>query len=172
MVVQFYAVRIHNKEKLVMEINFLADIHPKVVHFPVALLTTYSLLEIVGIVFKKEFISKSALLILCLGVLTAFFAVLTGNQAASEFGFWNEQSNSLLNEHQTYATYLLWFSAIICGSRIFVVVKKKFFGMTNYLFILFALVIIFLVFQTGTHGGDLVKKYGIGTDVFETKLSE
>jgi len=155
-----------------MDTSFLADIHPKVVHFPIALLTTYSLLEIVGIVFKKEFISKSALLILCLGVFTAFFAVLTGNQAASEFGFWNEKSNSLLNEHQTYATYLLWFSVIVCGFRIFVVLKKKFTGIINYIFILFALIIIFLVYETGMHGGDLVKKFGIGTDVFETHISK
>jgi uncharacterized membrane protein len=155
-----------------METSFLAEIHPKVVHFPVALLTTYSLLEMVGIVFKKEFISKSALLILCLGMVTAFFAVLTGNQAASEFGFWNENSSSLLNEHQSYATYLLWFSAIICGSRIFVVVKKKFTGIIKYIFILFALIIIFLVYQTGMHGGDLVKKFGVGTEVLETNGQE
>ena len=153
-----------------METSFLADIHPKVVHFPVALLTTYSLLEIIGIAFNKEFISKTALLIFCLGVVTAFFAVLTGNQAATEFSFWNEKSNALLNEHQTYATYLLWFSAIICGLRIFIVLKKKFSGFTKYLFILFAVVILFLVYETGMHGGDLVKKYGIGTDMFETEI--
>ena len=172
MVVQFYADSNHNKEKLVMEINFLAEIHPKVVHFPVALLTTYSLLEIVGIVFKKEFISQSALLILCLGVVTAFVAVLTGNQASTDFNFWTDDSSALLVEHQTYATYLLWLSVLVCGFRIFVVLKKKFSGITKYLFILFALMILFLVYQTGIHGGDLVKKYGIGTDGFETKIPE
>jgi len=155
-----------------MDTSFLGDIHPKVVHFPVALLTTYSLLEIVGIVFKKEFISKSALLILCLGVVTAFFAVLTGNQASANFNFWTDDSSALLGEHQTYATYLLWLSVLVCGFRIFVVLKKKFFGITKYLFILFALMILFLVYQTGIHGGDLVKKYGTGTDVFETKISK
>ena len=155
-----------------METSFLAGIHTKVVHFPIALLTTYSLLEIVGIVFKKEFISKSALLILCLGVITAFFAVLTGNQASANFNFWTNDSNALLGEHQTYATYLLWFSAFICGSRIFVVLKKKFTGFTKYVFILFACIIIFLVYQTGIHGGDLVKKYGVGTDVFDAKISK
>ena len=151
-----------------MDTSFLADIHPKVVHFPVALLITYSFLEIIGIAFNKEFISKTALLILCLGVVTAFFAVLTGNQAASEFDFWNEKSNALLNEHQTYATYLLWFSAIICGLRIFVVLKKKFTGIIKYVFILFALIMIFIVYQTGMHGGDLVKKFGVGTELLES----
>jgi uncharacterized membrane protein len=155
-----------------VETSIFAGIHPKVVHFPVALFTTYSVLEIIGIAFNKEFISKSALLILCLGVMTAFFAVLTGNQAATEFGFWNEKSSVLLNEHQNYATYLLWFSVLICGFRIFVVLKKKFIGFTKYVFILFACIILFLVYQTGIHGGDLVKKYGIGTNVFETKISK
>jgi uncharacterized membrane protein len=29
-------------------------------------------------------------------------------------------------------------------------------------------VIIFLVYGTGIHGGDLVKKYGVGTDLFNS----
>jgi len=155
-----------------MDTSFLGDIHPKVVHFPVALLTTYSLLEIVGIIFKKEFISKSALLILCLGVVTAFFAVLTGNQASADFNFWTDDSSALLGEHQNYATYLLWFAVLVCGIRIFVILKKMFSGITKYLFILFALMILFLVYQTGMHGGDLVKKYGIGTEIYNSSESK
>jgi len=151
-----------------LETNFLAEIHTKVVHFPIALLVTYSLLEIVGIVFKKDFITKSALLILCLGVITAFLAVLTGNQASGNFNFWNNESSALLIEHQTFATYLLWGSLIICALRIFFTVKKKFNGLIKYLFILFAIVIIFLVYETGTHGGDLVKKFGVGTELFNS----
>ncbi len=155
-----------------MDTSFLADIHPKVVHFPVALLTTYAFLEIIGVVFKREFLSKSALLIFCLGVVTAFFAVLTGNQAFAHFTFWSDESKALLDKHQTYATYLLWFSVLVCALRIYFVIKKKFISFTQYLFILFAIVILFLVYETGTHGGDLVKKYGVGTDVFDTKISE
>jgi uncharacterized membrane protein len=151
-----------------LETSFLAGIHTKIVHFPIALLATYSLLEIVGIVFKKDFITKSALLILCLGVITAFFAVLTGNQAANNFKFWNNESSLLMNEHQTFATYLLWGSLIVCALRIFLTVKKKFKGFIKYLFILFAIVIIFLVYETGIHGGDLVRKYGVGTELFNS----
>ena len=155
-----------------METNFLAEIHPKVVHFPVALLTTYSILEIIGIVFNKEFITKSALLILCLGVVTSLLAVLTGTQAAAEFVYWTDDSLALLNNHQTSATYLLWFSAIICGLRIFVVIKKKFVGLIKYVFVALAIVILFIVFQTGSYGGDLVKKYGIGTDIYQNEVAE
>ena len=146
----------------------MAEIHPKVVHFPIALLTTYALLEIAGIILKKEFISKSALLILCIGVITAFFAVLTGNQASSEFNFWNDESKAILEQHQTFATYLVWFSALISVLRIVVMLKKKFGGFIKYLFILFALVLIYIVYETGTHGGTLVKKFGVGTEVIKS----
>ncbi len=44
--------------------DFLAELHPKVVHFPIALLLTYAILELVGIVFKKEFYQKTAHLLL------------------------------------------------------------------------------------------------------------
>ena len=151
-----------------METSFLASIHTKVVHFPIALLTTYSVLEIFGLIFNKEFLSKCALLILCLGVITSVFAALTGNQASAEFNFWNDASRNLLNEHQTYATYLLWFSVIVCILRIYFTIRKKLKGIPEYLFILFAAIIIFLVYQTGIRGGDLVKKFGVGTDLSET----
>ena len=148
-----------------MENSFLADIHPKVVHFPIALFTTYAFLEIIGILLKKEFLSKSALLILCIGVVTSFFAVLTGNQAAMDFSFWNNESSALFNEHQTYATFLLWFALFVCALRIVLVLKKKMAGPVKYLFVLFALVLIFLVYQTGNFGGDLVIKFGVGTEI-------
>jgi len=155
-----------------LETNFLAEIHPRVVHFPVALLTTYSILEIIGIIFNKEFITKSALLVLCLGVVTALIAVLTGNQAATNFIHWTDDSTALLNDHQTSATYLLWASAIVCGLRIFAVIKKKFVGWIKYVFVVFAIVILFIVYKTGSYGGDLVKKYGIGTDIYQNEEAE
>ena len=155
-----------------METNFLASIHSKVVHFPIALLTTYSLLEIIGVLFNKDFISKSALLILCLGVFTAFLAVLTGNQASQAFNFWNNESTTLLIEHQNYATYLLWGALAVCALRIYLTLKKKFSGRIKYIFILFGIAIIFLVYETGIRGGNLVNKYGIGTDLRQDKINK
>jgi len=145
--------------------NFFAEIHPYVVHFPIALLVTYSVLEIAGIIFKKEFISKSALLILCFGLISALSAVFTGNLASEQFSNWTEESKALMNEHQSFATYLLWFVFILSGIRIYLVIKKKFNGMVKYSFIILALIVIFLVYETGIRGGNLVKKFGVGTEL-------
>ena len=155
-----------------METNFLASIHSKVVHFPIALLTTYSLLEIIGVLFNKDFISKSALLILCLGVFTAFLAVLTGNQASQAFNFWNNESTTLLIEHQNYATYLLWGTLAVCALRIYLTLKKKFSRRIKFIFILFAIAIVFLVYETGIRGGNLVNKFGVGTDLRQDPINK
>lgn len=141
-----------------MESNFLAEIHPKVVHFPIALLTVYSFLEIFGIIFKNTFITKSALLVFCIGLATAFFAVLTGNEASVAIFGLNGEASTLLNTHQQFATYLLWSSVLICAFRIFLTVKKKFDRPIKYIFILTSLLILYLVYQTGVHGGNLDDK--------------
>ena len=147
-----------------MDSNFLAELHPKIVHFPIALLSTYGMLEILGILLNKESINKCALLLLCLGVVASFFAVLSGNDAFSAFQSWTKESTALLNEHQKYATFLLWFSLMICALRLFLTLKKKFNGYKKFIFLIFSLIILFLVYQTGEHGGKLVSKFGIGTE--------
>jgi uncharacterized membrane protein len=151
-----------------LNIAFLANIHPYIVHFPIALLITYSVLEITGIIFKNEFISKSALLILCFGLVSALAAVFTGNIASEQFKFWTEESKALISEHQSFATYLTWFVFIIGCFRIYLVIKKKFNGVKKYLYIVLAMIVIFLVYETGIRGGNLVKNFGIGTELIKS----
>jgi len=143
-------------------------VHPYIVHFPIALLVTYSVLELAGIIFKNEFISKSALLILCFGLVSALAAVFTGNLASEQFNNWTEESKALMTEHQSFATYLTWFVFILGGFRIYLVIKKKFIGVMKYLFIVLALIVILLVYETGIRGGNLVKKFGVGTELINS----
>ncbi len=152
-----------------MDSNFLAELHPKIVHFPIALLSTYAILEIIGVLLKKDFMNKSALLLLCIGVVAAFFAVLSGSEAFSSFTLWTKESTEVLDEHQKFATFLLWFSLIVCALRLFLTLKKKFIGFKKFVFIIFSLIILFLVYNTGEQGGKLVTKFGIG---IETNLQK
>ena len=115
--------------------EFLADIHTKVVHFPIALLVTYSLLEIVGIVFSKKLFIQSAYILLILGIIGIFISVLTGNQAFEDYQYWNDASNNIFKSHQFYANITTWFFVFLALLRTFLVVKKKFHGVMKYLFI-------------------------------------
>jgi uncharacterized membrane protein len=121
------------------------------------------LFEFLGIVLKKDFLSKAAHLLLFLGVLGAVAAVLTGRAAEEAFEYWNKQSGELMEEHELYANLTLWYFAALLVLRTFIAFKKKFIGMVRYVILLLALVGVYFVYQTGEYGGKMVYEHGIGT---------
>lgn len=155
--------------------EFLAGLHSEIIHFPIAILILYSLFEILGILLKKEFLQKSAHLLLAIGVVVSIAAVLTGNQAAEAAELIKNKIRvypaELIEEHETYATITLWYFSVILIFRTYLVLKKKFKGILQYLFILLVLIGSFLIYETGNHGGKLVYKYGIGTKAIEKENS-
>jgi uncharacterized membrane protein len=154
--------------------EFLSKLHPDIVHFPIAFLLAYVLFEILGIILKKEFLSKSAHLFLFLGILGLIAAVLTGNQAKDAAHKLSKTGISIsfkaINEHEDYANITLWFFAALLVLRTMAAIKKKFIGTIKYSFIILALIGAFLVYETGEHGGILVYKHGIGTDLKKMEI--
>lgn len=151
--------------------EFLAQFHPKIIHFPIAFLLVYLLLEVIGAIFKKEFFSKTAHLFLLFGVLGALAAVLTGNQAEDAFEGWNKTTSAILEVHKTYATITLWYFAALLVLRTFLVLRKKFNNFFRYIFCILAIIGAYFVFQTGDHGGEMVFHHGVGTQ-FHDKVDE
>ena len=152
--------------------DFLGSLHPKIIHFPIALFIIYTLLEIVGLIVKKEIFTKSAYIILILGILGAFAAVLTGNQAEEMWKNWTNVSKLLVEEHETYATITLWyFFGLTILRTMFVInveIKKKFNQHVMKMkaaFVVLALIGCYFVYETGEHGGKLVYQHGVGISV-------
>jgi uncharacterized membrane protein len=143
--------------------EFLAQFHPKIIHFPIAFLLVYLLLELLGAIFKKGFYSKTAHLFLLFGVLGALAAVLTGNQAEDAFEGWNKTTSAILDIHSTYANITLWYFTALLLIRTFLVLRKKFNNLFRYIFCVLAIVGAYFIYQTGEHGGQMVFKYGVGT---------
>lgn len=144
--------------------DFLAEFHPRVVHFPIALLFTYVLFESLGAITKKDFLLKSAHLILLLGVIGAFAAIQTGERAEMAFDYWNKEASAIMEEHEQYANITIWYFAVLLVLRTFLVFKKKFTNVFKYIFVVLALIGAYFVFQTGDHGGRMVYEHGIGTE--------
>lgn len=150
----------------------IASFHPKVVHFAIALLLTYVLFELLFLIFKKDYLNKSATLILLFGVLGALAALLTGNQAyyyaESLFDNYNVKIPlGLIDNHEEYATWTLyWFLGILI-IRFFLNLKDKLKGWIHVAVFVLSLVGVYLVYETGEHGGELVYKHGVGTKVIE-----
>ena len=154
--------------------EFLAQLHPKIVHFPVAFLSIYALLEITGVLSKKEFFKKAAYLFLFLGVLSAVAAVISGNQASDIASQWEDKGAiipfGLISQHEEFATITLWYFTGLLVLRTFLVVKKKYTGMIQYIFIVLAIIGGYLIYETGDLGGKLVYNHGVGTELKKEEI--
>ena len=126
---------------------------------------TFALLELLGTVLKKEFFHKAAHLILLLGVIGSIFAVLTGNQAGSANKVWNDASSTLIKEHVSFANITMWYFVCVLIIKTFIVLKKKMNRTFNYIILVLALVGCYFIYETSEHGGELVTKFGIGTEL-------
>ena len=155
--------------------EFLGELHPIVVHFPIALLIVYSLFETIAVFTKKNFLFKSAYLLLILGIIGSITSVLTGNQAEDLIEVSKLTASytpsQLIDEHEEYATITLWYFTGVLVFRTYLIIKKKM--DTKYKFLLpFAAVVgCYFLYQTGNYGGRIVHEYGIGSKIIE-KISQ
>jgi uncharacterized membrane protein len=156
--------------------EFLAGLHPKLVHFPVVLIVLYALFEIFGILLKKSFLSKSAYVLLVISIISALAAIMTGEQALKLAEAWNDKGLrydelvipfGLIDKHEDYATITIWYFVALFIFRTFILVKKKFDGNLKYAVALLAAVGCFFIFKTGELGGELVYKHGVGTEIIK-----
>lgn len=131
----------------------LAELHHKIVHFPIALLFIYPFVELMSFFFKKEFFSFTSLVILIIGVSTSLLAVLTGNQAANELGNTSSEIKALFENHQTYANITVWLFTAILFSRIYLQIKKKYNGLLKIILVIISFAGCYFIFQTGDYGG-------------------
>ncbi|MEO8233094.1 MAG: DUF2231 domain-containing protein [Ignavibacteriota bacterium] len=138
--------------------EFLASIHPKVVHFPIAFLMLYPVMELLFIFTRKDFFSKAAFLFLTVGVIGALFAVLSGNQAFGLVKNWTAEGKDIFNNHQTYANLTVWFYAILLVVRYFLFVKKKLNRMAIIIIFVLSLLGGYFVYQAGNYGGKLAEQ--------------
>ncbi|MCE1188120.1 MAG: hypothetical protein LWX56_03180 [Ignavibacteria bacterium] len=160
--------------------EFLAQFHPKIVHFPIALFITYAFLEATAVVWKKDFIRNAAFLLLGLGVLSALAALFTGNQAASMAEKWDEAGVKVISaipfqvmrHHEEWATITTWWftGLLILRVLVYLYIQRKnrypqFKVFAFPIIAILALVGCYFLFETGEHGGHLVYKKGVGTEL-------
>lgn len=137
--------------------EFLADLHHKIIHFPIALLFIYPFIEAVSLFYKKDFFSFTSLIILILGVVTSLAAVLTGNQALNSIKGMDAELYEIADAHYTYANIVVWLFSAILFFRIYLQIKKKYGGKWKIILLLIAFAGCYFIFQTGEYGGKSAK---------------
>ncbi|MDR9419377.1 DUF2231 domain-containing protein [Gracilimonas sp.] len=144
--------------------DWAPNIHPLLVHFPIALLVTAVLANFASLFIPDEWWDESKNTILY--VTGAIFSGITyySGTVAADSVFLPTEAQSVLSEHADWAQYLLWFFILYSILRIafhrFDLFDKKAFKIIAFITVLPGL---FMVFETAEYGGKMVFGYGAGT---------
>lgn len=144
--------------------EWMSNVHPLIVHFPIALLVIAVVADLAGIILKRyDWLKPAALWLYVFGALGTFGAYLSGKQAADIVNF-PPPSYPVISEHADLALYTMLFFGIYAALRLFVY-WKKWDQRTAIAVVLFIIATggLGLVQQTAERGGELVFRYGVGT---------
>lgn len=135
-------------------------LHAMFIHFPIALLITGFLFEVLSWIFKKDYFEKGAFYLLMFGAMGVIASYLTGNAAGE--GIEEGPLKNPLELHEQAATISLWLTvatAVIYIVAAIIRYKKRWIRIIRTIF--FAAVISSIAW-TGYLGGQLVYKHGAG----------
>jgi uncharacterized membrane protein len=141
------------------------NIHPLLVHFPLALLCAAIAIDLVGCACRcNKPLRQAATLLYALGTVGAIAAYLTG-RAASQSIWLPGMAEPVLKQHWDWALRTVWFFGIVTVVRLFFLrPSRREPGLAIVAaFALVGLVGIGLLLETGDRGGRLVYQHGVGT---------
>jgi uncharacterized membrane protein len=136
-------------------------LHPIVIHFPIALLLVGVLVQIAGLITKKDWLSRASLLMLILGALGTFFAVRSGH-AAEETVIETPAIEATLERHEDLGEWTMWFFLVLAASRVALGWWRKPPPAIHWIFVVAWLGGAGLLVWTAYHGGELVYRHGAG----------
>lgn len=138
-------------------ISNLANIHPLLVHFPIAFLSLFIAIDLIGTATKKSDLRKFAGNLLYLGTSFAVLTVWAGFHAAETVPH-GHNVHEIMERHEHLGISILGLSLALSAWRLRRPVEG--FGIYNVLSIILAGVLIF----GADLGGLMVYKYGVAVE--------
>ncbi len=143
------------------------NLHAVVVHFPVALLVTATLLDLACLAARRAtWLDRAATTLYVLGTTAAGLAFLTGNAAAGDLWSVSAETQRVMADHRSMALLTLAAFAAIAVLRLAVSHlgrkdKRISFGFFRLLALGAALAAQLLLGATAHLGGSLVYRHGV-----------
>ena len=148
-------------ENLLPGVQHLQNIHPLVVHFPIAFLVGAALFYLLSWVFRNETFATAAFLLLILGTLAAGAAVATGLYGEEGVMVSRSVRENLLERHEELMLATLGVSV---GLAIWAVMAKPFPKKKRLLFLFVLLVLLGIMTVGADYGARMVYDYNAGGD--------
>ena len=131
-------------------------LHPKLVHFPIALVFGAALMQVLGLVFKKEGWRAAAWIMFVMAAAAIPFVALSGLWEPDRLRL----HHPVLEEHKQWAFAALFSSLAVLPVLWFL--KSKNNKVFQSLFLAAALGVSFLLASAAHEGGEMVFEYGVG----------
>lgn len=145
----------------------MIELHPAIVHFPIALITIAALFAVLSLFSKKEFFKGAAFWNLLIGVVCAIAAVITGFMEEQSLVH-NDEIHQALLKHKYTGFGILIFSFILLTWGW---VRKNKFRKGEYVAWAISLLLgTAAVFYQGFLGGKMVFEQGAGVKPMEQYL--
>ena len=133
-------------------------IHPKVVHFTIALFSLAVLLDVIGMITKNEKFHWAALLNLIFAGAAAIVTVISGLLAESNV-LHNDAAHEIMETHETLGFIVLGSILLLLIWRI--ILKGNFPGKAVWLYLIIGIGGIGVMFVGADYGGEMVYTHGV-----------
>ncbi len=145
------------------------NVHPMVVHFPIALLFTAALVDFLALVIRPwRWLRPAAVTLYVIGAASAVVTYFTG-QAAADSVMLPAQAQTVLTDHADLATWTVWFFGLYALVRLGAALYRKTRGSLAVHGVLFLIGLagLYLPWQTAEHGSMMVYRYGVAVQAAE-----
>ncbi len=135
-----------------------SNIHPLIVHFPIAFLSVFFLLEIIGVSFRRESLRKTAGAMLYCGALGALAAVAAGLHAASIVPH-GEAVHEIMERHEQLGLTVAGLALVLSAWRL--LARRTISGMANALYLFLSAIMVVCMIFGADLGGLMVYGHGV-----------
>ena len=148
--------------------DWAPNIHPMIVHFPIALLTAGLVADLLSLILsRRPALRDAATWLYCAGAASAIAAYLTGENAADSMLLPAEVA-SLVDVHDNWAFRTMLLFTLLAAARValpfFMTPKPPLWWAAFVL----GLAGMGLLFETAEHGAQLVYEHGLGVQTITT----
>lgn len=150
--------------------DWAPNLHPLVIHFPIALLFVAAFVDTLGILMRRnDFLRRGAFSLYLMGTVAVAAAWFTGKQAADSV-FLATDANALLTEHSDLGQYLLYVFGGYALVRLlsFALNLEERMGVRALVWLI-GLGGVGMTWYTAEHGAQLVFRYGAGVQAVSTE---
>jgi uncharacterized membrane protein len=148
-------------ENLLPGVQHLQNIHPLVVHFPIAFLAGAALFYFLSWVFRNQAFATTAFLLLILGTLAAGAAVGTGLYGEEGVMVSRSVREHLLEVHEKLMLVTLGLSIVLTA---WALIARSFPKKKRLLFLFLLLVLLGIMTVGADYGARMVYDYNAGGD--------